>query len=434
MQKKLLALVFAGMFLIYGGLGSASAMDLVPKVDNFIFLVDSSGSMGWDYKESGKTKIVLAKEILSQLNRHIPELGYVSSLDTLAPLKTYAEPAVYNTMAYGRAIDTIPTDILTWGFMGNPTPLGEGITAMDSIIGCMPGSKALILISDGGNNSGGDPVKAAQRLYEKHHPNLCIHVISLADTEKGQKLLDDIASLSSCSVNTTLDRLQDQNERAGFIQEVFYGIAPDSDQDGVADINDECPATPMGVAVDDKGCPFDSDGDGVYDYLDECPDTPAGVQIDQVGCPLDTDGDGVSDYLDACPGTPADFVVDAKGCPQPISIDLGLEFDLNRADIKQKYHHKLEEVALFLIHHPGVTAVVEGHTDSQGAASYNKKLSQKRAQSVVDYLTKKFGVDPSMITSQGYGEETPIADNATPEGRQKNRRVLVVISGAYQTR
>lgn len=434
MHKKLVTLVVAGMLLIYGGLSSVSAMDLVPKIDNFIFLVDSSGSMGWDYKESGTTKIVLAKEILTQLNRHIPELGYVSSLDTLAPLKTYAEPAVYNTMAYARAIETIPTDILTWGFMGNPTPLGEGITAMDSIIGCMPGSKALILVSDGGNNRGGDPIAAARALYEKHHPNLCIHVISLADTAKGQKLLDEIAALSSCSAATTYDELQNQDNREAFVQEVFYDIAADSDQDGVADIYDECPGTPLGVAVDDSGCPFDSDGDGVYDYMDECPDTPEGVQVDQVGCPLDTDGDGVFDYLDLCPGTPADFAVNAKGCPLPISIDLDIEFDTNKADIKQQYHHELEEVAMFLIHHPGVTAVVEGHTDDQGKAAYNKKLSQKRAQSVVTYLSEKFGVDPAIIEAEGFGEERPIADNNTPEGRQKNRRVLVVISGAYMAR
>jgi OOP family OmpA-OmpF porin len=434
MRKKLLPLLFAAFFFIYGGLSSVSAMDLVPKIDNFIFLVDSSGSMGWEYKDSGKTKIVLAKEILSQLNRHIPELGYISSLNTLAPLKTYAEPAVYNTMSYGQAIDTIPTDILTWGFMGNPTPLGESITAMSSTIECTPDSKALILISDGGNNQGTDPVQAARALYEKHHPNLCIHVISLAETAKNQKLLDEIASLNACSESTTFEELQNQDNRAAFVQEVFYDIAADSDQDGVSDIKDQCPGTPLGVAVDAKGCPFDSDGDGVFDYMDECPDTPAGVQVDYVGCPLDTDGDGVPDYLDACPETPADFAVDAQGCPLPITIDLELEFDLNKADIKQKYHHRLEEVAMFLIHHPGVTAVVEGHTDSQGAASYNQKLSKERAQSVVTYLNEKFGVDPSIIQALGYGEERPIATNDTADGRQKNRRVVVVITGAYQTR
>jgi len=434
MRKKTMSLLFVIVFVLSGGLSNALALDLVPKIDNFMFLIDSSGSMGWEYAHSGKTKIELAKETLAQINNHIPELGYVGALDTLAPLKTYGNAKIYNRATYGKAINMVPTDILTWGFIGNPTPLGEGLASMDSLIGCMQGSKALILISDGGNNLGPDPIKAAQKLYEKYHPNLCIHVISLADTAKGQKLLDDIASLSSCSVSYKITDLQNQETRSDFVREVFYGVAADGDKDGVPDTLDQCPNTPMGVAVDAQGCAYDTDGDGVADYMDECPDTPAGIEVDAKGCPLDTDGDGVPDYLDACPGTPADFAVDAKGCPEPISIDLDIEFDLDKAVIKPVYDQKLEEVAMFLLHHKGVSAVVEGHSDSQGAANYNQKLSQKRAQSVVDYLTTKFNVDPNIITAQGYGETRPIADNATPQGRQKNRRVLVIISGAYIAR
>jgi OOP family OmpA-OmpF porin len=424
----------ATMILIYGGLTAVSAMDLVPKIDNFIFLVDSSGSMGWEYKATGKTKITLAKEILSDLNKHIPELGYVSSLETMAPLMTYAEPALYDTASYGQAINMIPTDILTWGFIGNPTPLGEGLVAMDSIISCMPGSKALILVTDGGHNRGKEPVKAAQALYEKHHPELCIHVVSLAQTAQEHKLVQDMASLSSCSATITYEELQNPDKRAAFIQKVFYDVAKDSDHDGVMDTMDQCPNTPMGVAVDDRGCPFDADGDGVYDYMDQCPDTPEGVEVNESGCPLDTDGDGVYDYMDACPDTPADLSVDAKGCPLPLAIDLGIEFDHDKAIINEKYHHKLEEVAQYLNRHPGLTVTVEGHTDSRGSAAYNQQLSVKRARNVAAYLTEKLGVDQSSIKVRGYGEERPVASNKTAQGRQQNRCVQIVISGAYQPR
>ncbi len=98
---------------------------------------------------------------------------------------------------------------------------------------------------------------------------------------------------------------------------VYFNFAfnTDKDGDGVPNKLDECPDTPAGVAVDEKGCPLDSDGDGVPDYLDKCAATPAGVAVDSVGCPLDADGDGVADYLDECPDTPENVSVDEKGCP-----------------------------------------------------------------------------------------------------------------------
>jgi outer membrane protein OmpA-like peptidoglycan-associated protein len=93
------------------------------------------------------------------------------------------------------------------------------------------------------------------------------------------------------------------------------GCPIDTDKDGVADYLDKCPDTPAGEAVDATGCPVDSDKDGVVDSLDKCPNTPAGVKVDKNGCPVDSDNDGVADYLDKCPNTPARVKVDAKGCP-----------------------------------------------------------------------------------------------------------------------
>ena len=89
----------------------------------------------------------------------------------------------------------------------------------------------------------------------------------------------------------------------------------DSDGDGVPDYRDFCPNTPVGVLIDENGCPLDMDGDGVPDYLDKCPQTKRGVKVDKTGCPLDSDGDGVPDYLDKCPNTPKGVIVDKNGCP-----------------------------------------------------------------------------------------------------------------------
>ena len=86
---------------------------------------------------------------------------------------------------------------------------------------------------------------------------------------------------------------------------------------------------------------------------------------------------------------------------------------------------ELDKVATSILANPNVKKVkVTGYSDSLGAAEYNKVLSGKRAKSVADYLISK-GVDAGLVTSQGMGEEDPIADNATAEGRMKNRRVEI---------
>lgn len=100
-----------------------------------------------------------------------------------------------------------------------------------------------------------------------------------------------------------------------------FGCPLDSDDDGVPDYLDKCPNTPRGVQVDENGCPLDSDGDGVPDFRDLCPDTPKRIPVDDFGCPFDSDGDGVPDYLDKCPNTPVGVDVDAKGCPLDSDLD-----------------------------------------------------------------------------------------------------------------
>ncbi len=197
----------------------------------------------------------------------------------------------------------------------------------------------------------------------------------------------------------------------------------DSDGDGVIDSLDKCPNTPRGWSVDRDGCPLDSDGDGVYDALDQCPNTPMGEKVDKKGCPLDSDHDGVIDSLDKCPNTPMGVKVNKDGCP--LEITLRLNFDTNKAVIKPEYAEKLKEYANYLMKMQNqYNIVVKGYTDSTGSADYNKKLSKMRAYAVRTRLIQ-LGVDPSKITAEGYGEEDPIASNATKEGRYQNRRVVI---------
>jgi len=99
-----------------------------------------------------------------------------------------------------------------------------------------------------------------------------------------------------------------------------------------------------------------------------------------------------------------------------------VSFEYNKAELTPDSLAILDKVALSLRDWPEVKVEIGGHTDSRGSETYNQKLSEKRAAAVLDYLGSK-GVDAMRMTSKGYGESKPIADNAAEEGRAKNRRV-----------
>ena len=205
------------------------------------------------------------------------------------------------------------------------------------------------------------------------------------------------------------------------------GCPKDSDGDGVADAADKCPNTPAGTAVDATGCTSDSDRDGVSDARDLCPGTPAGTKVDRFGCAPDADGDGVTDDRDQCPATVAGLSVDPKGCPsafqagEPLTL-VGVNFQTGKAVLLPASQGILDQVAHSLIDNPDVNVEVGGHTDALGSEAANLRLSQARADAVREYLIGK-GVDAGRITAMGYGEGTPVADNATAAGRGTNRRV-----------
>lgn len=198
---------------------------------------------------------------------------------------------------------------------------------------------------------------------------------------------------------------------------------PDSDGDGVKDSIDQCPNTPAGHAVDARGCPLDSDGDGVIDGLDECPNTYRNATVDIRGCELDDDNDGVVNRLDDCPNTAAGVRVDVNGCEIKDVIKLpGVNFETNSDRLLPGADGVLRDAAATLQKYPDLVVEVAGHTDSAGAADYNQGLSERRAQTVRDYLINA-GAAEAKLSARGYGEAQPIADNGTADGRARNRRV-----------
>jgi len=211
----------------------------------------------------------------------------------------------------------------------------------------------------------------------------------------------------------------------------FMGC-PDKDGDGTPDKLDACPD--IFGPKEYKGCP-DRDGDGTLDKDDGCPEVSGPKE--NKGCPYpDTDKDGIFDKDDACPTIAG--VKEFKGCPPPPPMKEAekkilerafesLEFASAKDIIKTISFPSLSDLAKLLVNHKGDWKLkLSGHTDNQGDAAKNLMLSEKRSKAVKAYLVKK-GVPADNILTEWFGQTVPIADNATPAGRQKNRRVEMKI-------
>ncbi len=246
------------------------------------------------------------------------------------------------------------------------------------------------------------------------------------------------------------DGIWNRNDQCPNEPEDFNGIEDedgcpehDRDQDGISDDQDKCPNQPEDKDgfEDADGCPeVDNDQDGIVDTADKCPNDPEDFNgyEDGDGCPegvIDKDGDGILDKDDACPDEPENLneYLDDDGCPdvkpqnvritkERIEIGEKILFETAKARILPESYGILDSVAQVMRDYPKIRVRVEGHTDSQGSDSYNMKLSQARAESVMNYLVQA-GIDPSRLEAVGYGETRPIDTNRTAEGRANNRRV-----------
>jgi len=230
----------------------------------------------------------------------------------------------------------------------------------------------------------------------------------------------------------------------------------DNDRDGILDGDDKCPLIPEdldGIA-DEDGCPedepqpdagpgepLDSDGDKILDVDDLCPNDPEDYDgfEDEDGCPdLDNDRDKILDRDDKCPDKPESYnnTDDEDGCPDRGVIEFTergfvplqpINFELNKAVIKKDSYHILDGVVAALKGYSFIALLeVQGHTDEQGDDAYNLDLSERRAAAVMEYLVSH-GIDPSRLTSAGYGETQPKIRERSQRAYAINRRVEFLI-------
>ena len=243
------------------------ASQYVPKVDNFVVILDASSSMGDKYMEKEKAKI--AKDFLSAMNQTLPELNYNGALITFghgahmldrSAMVVYG-PTKYSTSGFESALNTIKKPSGT-----SSLPLAKAISASGEKLKSAQGSTAVILVSDG-EKMDQAPVKAAEALKSQFGDRLCIDTVLVGDNLAGKMTLEQIAKAGGCGISTTTDRLAPSANMAGFVESLFLAksapkpapmaAAPkpmDSDKDGVTDNLDQCPNTPLGATVDARGC------------------------------------------------------------------------------------------------------------------------------------------------------------------------------------
>ena len=152
-------------------------------------------------------------------------------------------------------------------------------------------------------------------------------------------------------------------------------------------------------------------------------DVVASSKEDSILADIDSDNDGIIDSKDKCPATEAHIKVDSSGCKIQQSFVLkGVNFITGSDVLSDDSKNSLNDVAATLAKNPGLKVEIAGYTDSRGNAGFNQRLSQKRAESVKAYIVS-LGIDESRMIAKGYGVDSPIADNASSQGRAINRRV-----------
>jgi OOP family OmpA-OmpF porin len=241
------------------------------------------------------------------------------------------------------AIDQLPTtDLAT-----RATPLGQGIQNLGPILDGVSGETTVFIFSDGTYTFRPriNPVNAARELDQKH--DVTYYLISSAQTDKQNKLLNDIAAINQDSRVVSFDTFL---ENPDYYTGALYVVKTN-------EITEEI------------------------------------IKQKVVGFSL-----------------------------------RNIQFDFDKADVRAEYQDEMEALAKFLEENPDATGLIQGFTDSTGSEEYNLLLSNRRVESVRDYLAQNFNLDPNRLVLQWYGPANPIASNDTREGRAKNRRVEVDIS------
>lgn len=332
------------------------------KFQNFVILLDQSSEMNVTYHNQSLN--YLARDITKKLIRAIP-----TDIPLTGAIYVYGVMAAENENRVQRIQNWKPFN--TREFVeslkeeakpqAGPSSLSVAFRHLrrDMKEQKITGKTAVILISGGNFTDVGEPTTEYKNLRKEFgNDKICLFTILVGTSERGGKFLDELSDKGKCGFSTSADSISREHKLNRYVKKVFYKKVTDEDGDGVPDGQDQCPNTPFGADVDSRGC---------------------------------------------------------------WSIN-NINFDSGKSVIKSMYFAQLDEIASIMNANPSMRVTIIGHTDSDGDEAYNQKLSEQRAQAVMQYLVSA-GVNASRLSAKGMGEGSPIADNGSSSGKALNRRI-----------
>lgn len=342
---------------------------LVQKTNSFFVLNDSSASMGRAYsgaKEISGSKLDVEKNLLNRFNRTIPSITLSSGLRSFGMGQcTDWSATKLNQAVQAYSADGFEKAITSLTCASGGTPIAGGLNASQADLAAASGNIALIVLSDGMDET--NPVPAAEALKAQYGDKLCIYTVWVGNEQTdalGKQALQMVADASGCGFTTDAQAISTAAGMSDFVKRVFFK-----------------PGSP-------KDCSIDDDQDGVNNCADKCPNTPKGAMVDKDGC----------------------------------WAMHGVLFDFDSDKIKAEFEPMLKNAADVMQSNPGLKIEVQGHTDSYGSDQYNQGLSERRANAVKNDLQNR-GVAAGRMKTIGFGETQPVESNATDAGRAYNRRV-----------
>lgn len=336
------------------------------RIDQAVILLDASGSM-----ETANT-FISTQNLASSFVQGMPEGAYPVAVVNFGG----DENEVLDWAPFERY--DVDSAVVDGELLGKSTDFPSVLADVEVLLQQRSGTTAIVVFSDGvaaryGRNLGhASTIAAARKLAAANDGEVCFYTIQSRNDPEGQELLEGLAEVTKCGVYRHADSLTDP----GSLQKLQRGLFFVETAPAVS-------AAPVFV---------DADQDGVEDGVDQCLGTPRMAHVNEVGC----------------------WVLESYA------------FEKKEWKILKAQYGSLDRVAGVLEMNPDLRVRIDGHTDSAGTEEFNQTLSEQRAGAVRDYLIT-VGIDGERLETQGFGMDSPVASNDTPEGKAKNRRCQMTV-------